>query len=42
MYETYRRGFIYGDLGASAVMLTFMFLIILVIIGAQYLLLRTD
>ncbi len=42
MYETYRRGFIYGDLGASAVMLTFMFLVILVIIGAQYLLLRTD
>jgi multiple sugar transport system permease protein len=26
MYETYRRGFIYGDLGASAVMMTAMFL----------------
>lgn len=40
MYETYRRGFVYGDLGSSAVMLTAMFAVILVIIGLQYLLLR--
>ena len=40
MYETYRRGFVYGDLGSSAVMLTAMFGVILVIIGFQYLLLR--
>ena len=41
MYETYRRGFIYGDLGTSAVMLTAMFLVILVIIGLQYQFLRS-
>lgn len=41
MYETYRRGFVYGDLGASSVMLTVMFLAILVVIGMQYMLLRT-
>ena len=42
MYETYRRGFIYGDLGSSAVMLTFMFVVILIIIGFQYLVLRPN
>ena len=41
MYETYRRGFVYGDLGAAAVMMTAMFVVILVIIGMQYFLLRT-
>ena len=41
MYETYRRGFVYGDLGASAVMLTAMFAVILAIIGVQYFFLRT-
>jgi multiple sugar transport system permease protein len=40
MYETYRRGFIYGDLGSSAVMLTMMFIVILIVIGIQNLLLR--
>jgi multiple sugar transport system permease protein len=40
MYETYRRGFIYGDLGSSAVMLTAMLAIILVVIAFQYVLLR--
>lgn len=40
MYETYRRGFVYGDLGSSAVMLTAMFVVILAVIGAQYILLR--
>ncbi len=41
MYETYRRGFIYGDLGSSSVMLTAMFLVILGVIGLQYLFLRS-
>jgi multiple sugar transport system permease protein len=40
MYETYRRGFIYGDLGSSAVMLTAMFVVILIVIGLQYWFLR--
>jgi multiple sugar transport system permease protein len=40
MYETYRRGFIYGDLGSSSVMLTVMLAVILVVIGLQFLLLR--
>ena len=40
MYETYRRGFIYGDLGSSSVMLTIMFIVILIVIGIQNLLLR--
>lgn len=39
MYETYRRGFVYGDLGSSAVMLTVMFFVILIVIGIQNLLL---
>ena len=41
MYETYRRGFVYGDLGATAVMLTVMFVVILIIIGLECSLLRT-
>lgn len=40
MYETYRRGFIYGDLGSSSVMLTAMLGVILVVIGLQFLILR--
>jgi len=40
MYETYRRGFIYGDLGSSSVMLTIMFFVILIVIGLQNLVLR--
>jgi multiple sugar transport system permease protein len=40
MYEAYRRGFIYGDLGSSAVMLTAMLAAILVVIGLQFLILR--
>jgi len=39
MYETYRRGFIYGDLGSSSVMLTIMFFVILIVIGVQNLVL---
>lgn len=40
MYETYRRGFIYGDLGSSSVMLTIMFIVVLIVIGIQNLLLQ--
>jgi multiple sugar transport system permease protein len=40
MYETYRRGFVYRDLGSSSVMLTAMLGVILVVIGLQFLLLR--
>lgn len=40
MYETYRRGFVYGDLTSSSVMLTVMFIVVLIVIGTQNLLLR--
>jgi multiple sugar transport system permease protein len=40
MYETYRRGFVYGDLGASAAMLWIMLLIVFVVIGFEFFLLR--
>jgi multiple sugar transport system permease protein len=40
MYETYRRGFVYGDLGASAAMLWVMLLIVFIVIGFEFLLLR--
>jgi multiple sugar transport system permease protein len=40
MYETYRWGFIYGDLGSSSVMLTAMLVVILVVIGLQFMILR--
>lgn len=42
MYETYRRGFVYGDLGSSSVMLVAMFVVILTVIGFQSLVLRSD
>ena len=35
MYETYRRGFLYGDLGASAAMLSVMLLIVFLIVGVE-------
>ncbi len=40
MYETYRRGIIYGDLGTSAAMVIMQLLIVIVIIIGQYALLR--
>jgi multiple sugar transport system permease protein len=40
MYETYRRGFVYGDLGASAAMLFIMLLIVFTVIGFEFFLLR--
>ena len=40
MYETYRRGFVYGDLGRSAAMLSVMLLFVLFIVGVEVGLLR--
>ena len=40
MYEVYRRGFIYGDLGASAAMLSIMLLIVFTIVGFELWLFR--
>ena len=40
LYETYRRGFLYGDLGASAAMLSVMLAIVFVIVGLELALLR--
>lgn len=40
MYETYRRGFVYGDLGASSAMLWVMLIFVFVVIGFQALVLR--
>ncbi len=40
MYETYRRGFIYGDLGSAAAMLWIMLLIVFIVIGFEFSLLR--
>ena len=40
MYETYRRGFLYGDLGASSAMLSVMLIIVFVIIGVELYVLR--
>ncbi len=40
MYETYRRGFVYGDLYTSATMLTVMLVFVLIIVGIEFYLLR--
>lgn len=40
MYEVYRRGFIYGDLGASAAMLSIMLLVVFTIVGLELWLFR--
>jgi multiple sugar transport system permease protein len=40
MYETYRRGFVYGDLGASSAMLWVMLLFVFAIIAVEFTLLR--
>ncbi len=40
MYETYRRGFVYGDLGVSSAMLSLMLLLVFAVIGVQFTLLR--
>ena len=40
MYETYRRGFVYGDLGVSSAMLSVMLLLVFAVIFVQFTLLR--
>ena len=40
MYETYRRGFLYGDLSASSAMLSVMLVIVFIIIGVELYLFR--
>lgn len=40
MYEAYRRGLIYGDLGASSAMVTMLLVLIILIVGGQSYLLR--
>lgn len=40
MYETYRRGFVYGDLGAASAMLWVMLLIVFAVIAFEFTLLR--
>ncbi len=42
LYETYRRGFLYGDLGASAAMLSVMLIIVFLIVGLELYVLRGD
>lgn len=40
MYETYRRGFVYGDLGRSAAMLSVMLVFVFFIVAVEFGLLR--
>jgi multiple sugar transport system permease protein len=40
MYETFRRGFVYGDLGASSAMLTVVLAIVFVIVCLEFLVFR--
>jgi multiple sugar transport system permease protein len=40
MYETFRRGFVYGDLGASSAMLTVVLAIVFVIVFLEFLVFR--
>ena len=40
MYETYRRGFVYGDIATSASMLSVMLFFVLTVIAVEFILLR--
>ena len=42
MYDAYRRGFVWGDLGASGAMIVFLLVIVVVVVALQFRLLRTD
>jgi multiple sugar transport system permease protein len=42
MYETYRRGFVYGDLGGSSAMLSVMLAFVLIVVGIELVLLRGE
>ena len=40
MYETYRRGLVYADLGGASAMLIVVILVVAIVLGAQFLMLR--
>jgi multiple sugar transport system permease protein len=42
MYEAYRRGLVYGDIGASTAMVSVLLLIVLIVIGIEFYFLRSD
>lgn len=42
MYEAYRRGLVYGDLGASTAMVTVLLLIVTVVIAVEFYFLRSE
>ena len=42
MYDAYRRGFVWGDLGSSAVMMMVLLVIAAVVVAAEFLVLRAD
>ena len=42
MYEAYRRGLVYGDIGASSAMVTVLLLIVLVVIAVEFYFMRSE
>lgn len=42
MYETYRRGLVYGDLGAASAMLIVVILVVAIVLGLEFLVLRSN
>jgi multiple sugar transport system permease protein len=42
MYEAYRRGLVYGDIGASSAMVSVLLLIIIVVIAVEFYFLRSE
>lgn len=42
MYDAYRRGFVWGDLGSSAVMMMVLLVITAVVVAVEFLVLRAD
>ena len=42
MYDAYRRGFVWGDMGTSAAIMSVLLVIAAVIVAVEYILLRTD
>lgn len=42
MYESYRRGLVYGDIGASSAMVSVLLLIILVVIAVEFYFMRSE
>jgi ABC-type sugar transport system permease subunit len=40
MYEAWRRGFIYGDLGVAAAMISVLLIIVIVFVVVEFVVLR--